>query len=79
MNRKHDRKDKRPTGIPTRIQRLDRELMSEIKFFVSLGNTISHTARVYHISEQMVRYACRKGKDFDSLQKDILEESDKNE
>ena len=79
MNRKHDRKDKRPTGIPTGIQRLDRELMSEIKFFVSLGNTISHTARVYHISEQMVRYACRKGKDFDSLQKDILEESDNNE
>ena len=74
MNRKHDRKDKRPTGIPTGIQRLDRELMSEIKLFVSLGNTISHTARVYHISEQMVRYACRKGKDFDSLQKDILEE-----
>ena len=76
MNRKHDRKNKRPTGIPTGIQRLDRELMSEIKFFVSLGNTISHTARVYNISEQMVRYACRKGKDFDSLQKDILEESD---
>ena len=76
MNRKHDRKDKRPTGIPTGLQRLDRELMSEIKLFVSLGNTISHTARVYHISEQMVRYACRKGKDFDSLQKDILEESD---
>ena len=76
MNRKHDRKDKRPTGIPTGIQRLDRELMSEIKLFVSLGNTISHTARVYNISEQMVRYACRKGKDFDSLQKDILEESD---
>ena len=76
MNRKHDRKDKRPTGIPTGIQRLDRELMSEIKLFVSLGNTISHTARVYHVSEQMVRYACRQGEDFDSLQKDILEESD---
>ena len=76
MNRKHDRKDKIPNGIPTGIQRLDRELMSEIKLFVSLGNTISHTARVYHVSEQMVRYACRKGKDFDSLQKDILEESD---
>ena len=73
---KYNRKDKRPTGIPTGIQRLDRELMSEIKLFVSLGNTISHTARVYHVSEQMVRYACRKGKDFNSLQKDILEESD---
>ena len=74
MNRKHDRKDKRPTGIPTGIQRLDRELMSEIKLFVSLGNTISDAARAYHVSEQMVRFAIKKGKDFNSLQKDILEE-----
>ena len=76
MNRKHDRKDKRPTGIPTGIMRLDVELMSEIRLFVSLGNTISDAARAYHVSEQMARYASRKGKDFDSLQKDILEESD---
>ena len=76
MNRKHDRKDKRPTGIPTGIMRLDAELMSEIRLFVSLGNTVSDAARAYHVSEQMVRYACRKGKDFDSLQKDILEEDD---
>ena len=73
---KYNRKDKRPTGIPTGIMRLDVELMSEIRLFVSLGNTISDAARAYHVSEQMVRYACRKGKDFDSLQKDILEESD---
>ena len=73
---KYNRKDRRPTGIPTGIMRLDVELMSEIRLFVSLGNTISDAARAYHISEQMVRYACRKGKDFDSLQKDILEESD---
>ena len=74
MNRKHDRKDKRPTGIPTGIQRLDRELMSEIKLFVSLGNTISDAARAYHVSEQIARYACRKGKDFNKIKKDILEE-----
>lgn len=79
MNRKHDRKDKRPTGIPTGIMRMDIELMSEIRLFVSLGNTISDAARAYHVSEQMARYACRKGKDFDSLQKDILEESENNE
>ena len=76
---KYNRKDRRPTGIPTGIMRMDVELMSEIRLFVSLGNTISDAARVYHISEQMVRYACRKGKDFDSLQKDILEEENKNE
>lgn len=81
MSRKHSkhnnkRKDKRPTGIPTGIQRLDRELMSEIKLFVSLGNTISHTAKVYHISEQMVRYSCKIGKDFDSLQNELLKEEE---
>ena len=76
---KYNRKDKRPTGIPTGIMRLDVELMSEIRLFVSLGNTISDAARAYKVSEQMVRYSCRRGKDFDSLQKDILEESDKNE
>ena len=73
---KYNRKDRRPTGIPTGIMRLDAELMSEIRLFVSLGNTISDAARAYHVSEQMVRYACRKGNDFDSLQKDILEVSD---
>ena len=77
--RKYNRNNGRPTGIPTGIMRMDRELMSEIKLFVSLGNTISDAARAYHVSEQMARYACRKGKDFASLQKDILEESDKNE
>ena len=76
---KYNRKDRRPTGIPTGIMRMDIELMSEIRLFVSLGNTISDAARAYHVSEQMVRYACRKGKDFDSLQKDILEESENNE
>ena len=79
MNRKQDRKDRRPTGIPTGIMRMDIELMSEIRLFVSLGNTISDAARAYHVSEQMARYACRKGKDFNSLQKDILEESENNE
>lgn len=79
MNRKQDRKDRRPTGIPTGIQRLDRELMSEIKMYISLGYSVAQAARAYHISESMVKFAIKKGKDFDSLQKDILEESDKNE
>ena len=74
MNRRHNRKDKRPTGIPTGIMRLDDSLMSEIKLFVSLGNTIEYTARKYKVSEQMVKYAIKKGKDFNSLQNDLEED-----
>ena len=74
MNRRHNRKDKRQTGIPTGIMRLDAELMSEIKLFVSLGNTIEYTARKYKVSENMVKYACKKGKDFNSLQNDLEED-----
>ena len=74
MNRRHNRKDKRQTGIPTGIMRLDAELMSEIKLFVSLGNNIADTARKYKVSENMVKYAIKKGKDFNSLQNDLEED-----
>ena len=74
--RKHSSNNRRPKGIPIGIQRLDKELMSEIKMFVSLGNTIAHTAKIYHVSVQMVEYACRMGKDFDSLQNEISKESE---
>ena len=73
-NRRYNRKDKRQTGIPTGIMRLDAELMSEIKLFVSLGNTIADTARKYKVSESMVRFAIKKGKDFNSLQNDLEED-----
>ena len=74
MNRRYNRKDKRPTGIPTGIMRLDDSLMSEIKLFVSLGNSIEYTARKYKVSESMVRFAIKKGKDFNSLQNDLEED-----
>lgn len=72
MNR--DRKDKRPNGIPKGVMRLDKRLMSEIKMYISLGYTIAQAARAYHVSEQMVKYACKMGKDFESLQDDFLKE-----
>ena len=72
--KKHRKQDYYPTGI----QRLDKELMSEIKMLVSLGKTVSEVSKIYHVSEQMVRYSCRKGKEFEDLQKEFIEkESDK--
>ena len=75
-NRKYNKKAKRPNGIPTGIMRLDRELMSEIKMLVSLGKTVSEVAKIYHVSEQMVEYSCRMGKDFDKLQKELIKEEE---
>ena len=72
--KKHYKQDYYPIGI----QRLDKELMSEIKMLVSLGKTVSEVAKIYHVSEQMVRYSCKKGKEFEDLQKEFIEkESDK--
>lgn len=72
--KKHYKQDYYPIGT----QRLDRELMSEIRLFISLGHTVEQATRAYHVSESMVRFAIKKGKDFDSLQKEFIEkESDK--
>ena len=75
-NKKYNKKAKRPNGIPTGIMRLDKELMSEIKMLISLGKTVSEVAKIYHVSEQMVEYSCRMGKDFDKLQKELIKEEE---
>ena len=69
-NKKHYKQDYYPTGI----QRLDKELMSEIRLFISLGHTVEQATRAYHVSESMVRFAIKKGKDFNSLQNDLEED-----
>ena len=71
MNKK--KKHRKQDYYPTSIQRLDKSLMSEIKMLVSLGKTVSEVSKIYHVSEQMVRYSCRKGKDFEDLQKEFIE------
>lgn len=72
-NNNKGKNSKKPLGIPRGTDRLDDNLMSEIRLFISLGNTIAQAARAYHVSEQMIRYSCKKGKDFNSLQTEISE------
>lgn len=74
MKRNYKNKKRYNQGIPSGVMRLDAELMSEIKLFVSLGNTIEQAACRYKVSESMVRFAIKKGKDFDSLQNDLIKE-----
>ena len=74
-NRRYN--NKRKNNYPTGTMRLDAEIMSEIRLFVSLGHTVEQAARAFNVSVSMVKYACKKGKDFDSLQSDLIKECEK--
>ena len=76
-NRRYN--NKRKSNYPTGTMRLDAEIMSEIRLFVSLGHTLEDTARRYNVSVSMVKYSCRMGKDFDSLQDEYYKEVNNNE
>ena len=69
-NKENYNKDKRPSGIPTGIQRMDYELMSEIKMYYSITNSIEATAKAYKVSTAMVEYALRKACSFNNLLKE---------
>ena len=76
-NRRYN--NKRKSNYPTGTMRLDAELMSEIRLFVSLGHTVEQAARAFNVSVSMVKYSCRMGKDFDSLQDEYYKEVNNNE
>ena len=71
--RKHNKK-KYNNGIPNGIQRLDKELMSEIKMYYSITNSIEATAKAYKVSIAMVEYAVRNACSFNTLQNEINKE-----
>ena len=74
-NRRYN--NKRKSNYPTGTMRLDAEIMSEIRLFVSLGHTVEDAARRYNVSVSMVKYSCRMGKDFDALQEEYYKECEK--
>ena len=74
-NRRYN--NKRKSNYPTGTMRLDAEIMSEIRLFVSLGHTVEEAGKRYNVSVAMVKYSCRMGKDFDSLQEEYYKECEK--
>ena len=66
-------------GIPSGVDRLDKETMSEIKMFYSLCNNIDATAKAFKVSRAMVEYSVRNGSSFNDLQKQIIKEKEENE
>ena len=77
MAKKNKKNKKKPTGIPTGIMRMDKELMSEIKMYYSITNNIEATAKAYGVSLAMVEYALRNACSFNSLQNDLEKEENK--
>ena len=65
---KKNKKNKKKLNVyPSGVDRMSKELMSEIKMYYSLCNDIQKTAEAYHVSENMVRYAINKGIEFDKI------------
>ena len=65
--KKNKKNKKKITVYPTGVDRMDKELMAEIKFYYSLCNDIKKTANAYHVTENMVRFALNKGIEFDKI------------
>ena len=75
---KRNNKRRYNKGIPSGIDRLDRETMAEIKMFYSLCNNIDATAKAFKVSRAMVEFAVRNGSSFNDLQKQILKEKEES-
>lgn len=73
--RKHSKK-KYNVGIPVGTMRMDKELMSEIKMYYSITNSIEATAKAYKVSIAMVEYALRNACSFNTLQNEIKEKEE---
>ena len=78
MKKNNKNKRRYNKGIPSGIDRLDRETMAEIKMFYSLCNNIDATAKAFKVSRAMVEFAVRNGSSFNDLQKQILKEKEES-
>ena len=68
MKKNNKKKNKKKLNVyPTGVDRMDKELLAEIKFYYSLCNDVKKTAVAYHVTENMVRYAINKGIEFDKI------------
>ena len=68
MKKNNKKKNKKKiTVYPTGVDRMDKELLAEIKFYYNLCNDIQKTAVAYHVAENMARYAVDEGKDCNSI------------
>lgn len=76
--KRNNKNKKRYNGIPCGIDRMDKELLSEIKLYYSLTNSIEATAKAYHVSRVMVEYAVKNGSSFNDLQKQIIKEKEES-
>ena len=76
--KRNNKNKKRYNGIPCGIDRMDKELLSEIKLYYSLTNSIEATAKAYHVSTAMVKYAVERGSSFNDLQKQLLKEKEES-
>ena len=66
-NKKKHNKQRKSTGIPSAINRLDPELAAEVRLAVEMGISDKQILRRYHICESQLDYAKKNGKSFNDL------------
>ena len=75
---KRNNKRRYNKGIPSGVDRLDKETMSEIKMFYSLCNDVDATAKAFKVSRAMVEYSVKNCSSFNDLQKQIIKEKEES-
>lgn len=64
---KKKKQNKRKSGVPSQIQRLDKELAATIRLALELGLTEEQIKRRYHITSAQIDYSKKNGGSFDNL------------
>ena len=67
--RKHKQQHK-PNYYPSGMQRMDKELLSELKLYISLGYSVEQACQRFTVSQAMVEYAIKCGQEFNNLYKE---------
>ena len=72
MTKKNKKKQRKPTGIPSQIDRisLDKQLIAEIKLCLELGISEDQIKKRYHVTPAQIDYSRKNGKSLDTLHAD---------
>lgn len=74
MTKKYN--NKRRSNYPTAVARVDIEMASEVRLFIKLGHSIEEACKAYKITRSQAEYAIKRGREFDSLQKEVYKEEE---
>lgn len=70
MTKKKQNKQRKP-GVPSQVQRLDKELAATIRLALELGISEDQIKKRYHVTSAQIDYSRKNGGRFDNLHSDM--------